>query len=506
MTAQKTHSEELLKENIELKNELAFLKEQLEWCKRHIFGKKSEKTIANLSEKQLTFEGFSSESLDEKETSSEVKGHTRKKRKTTGKDKITLPPDLPLEKKLIDLSEEEKICQKTGLPLKKIGEERTLKLCVKPGSYFLKEIIRPKYAFPKASDEGIKTANLPESLLERCQADESFLADILVKKYADHLPIYRVQEILARSGIKISRQTLCSWVRRSGEALQPLYNEMKLQILKSKNIFVDETPIPLFVKGKGKLAKGYMWLMLGGQQKDPPWKVYQFYPDRKHKRAEDFLGKSYEGVLHSDKYAAYTELVTNSHKSITWCPCFVHIRRKFFEAQSGDKEFRSWMLMKIRHLFMYEKVAWNRSEQERLRIRKEKESILIDKMIEKVKLRIRDKKLLPKSKFKEALGYFYSLIPYLKNYHKYAYARLDNNVAERAIRPLAIGRKNWLFIGSEDSGQAAAVIISLVQTCRGLNINPYEYLEDIMRRLMSYPSNKIHELLPDQWLKLRQKP
>ena len=152
---------------------------------------------------------------------------------------------------------------------------------------------------------------------------------------------------------------------------------------------------------------------------------------------------------------------------------------------------------------MFEKVAWARSEEERLRIRQEKEIPIIDELILAIKSKLIDGKILPKSKFKEALGYFFGLIPHLKNYTKHAFARMDNNVAERAVRPLAIGRKNWLFIGNEDGGEAAAVIFSLIQTCRAMNVNPREYLEDVMRRLMSHHSQKLHELLPDQWESLR---
>ena len=191
-------------------------------------------------------------------------------------------------------------------------------------------------------------------------------------------------------------------------------------------------------------------------------------------------------------------------KIIKWFPCFSRIRRKFFEAEAGDREFRDWVLRKIRYLFMFERIAWNRSPEERLRIRQEKEIPIIDELIDKIKGRLYDGKILPKSKLREAMGYFCSLIPYLKNYTKDAFAGIDNNVAERAVRPLAIGRKNWMFFGSPDGGKAGAILFSLVQTCRGLGINPREYLEDVMRRIMSHNSQKLHELLPDNWIAARQ--
>ena len=211
----------------------------------------------------------------------------------------------------------------------------------------------------------------------------------------------------------------------------------------------------------------------------------------------------YRGGLHSDKYDAYLKLAQK--KVITWFPCWVHIRRKFFEAESGDLPLRDWVLRKMKYLFMLERVAWARSPEERLKIRQEKEAPIIDELIQKIKDRLVKGNLLPKSKFREALGYFCGLIPHLKNYTKHPFARLDN-VAERAIRPLTIGRKNWLFFGSEDGGEAGAILLSFVQTCRGLKINPREYLEDVFRRLMGHSARKLEELLPDRWLLARTTP
>ena len=483
--------------NFCLQNEVTSLKEQIEWFRRQMFGQRSEKIIDNSHSDQLFLEGF--DSLEEKiaEEKKVVKAHSRKKARRDGQDKIQLPDDLPVERTYIDLKTEEKICEVTGKALVKIGEEITKKLAYKPGSYYIKEIVRAKYALPKDSVGGIRIASLPEALLERCFADESFLADLMVKKYCDHTPIYRNCEILAREGIIISKQVLCEWIHRCGKALEPIYDIMLRLVLLSMNIFIDETPIDMQVKGKGKCQKAYMWVIVGGKSSDPPYRVYGFYPDRKYCNAEDMLG-DYKGVLHSDKYGAY-EQIAKRRDGITWCPCFSHIRRKFFEAVSGDPVFRQWILRKIRYLFMLEKIAWSRDEEERLRIRREKEEGIIDEIITKANERLIKGKYLPKSKFKNALCYIASLAPYLKNYLKHPFARLDNNVAERAIRPLAIGRKNWLFIGSERAGKSAATILSLVQSCRGLGINPREYLEDVMRRLNDHNYAKLYELLPDNW-------
>jgi transposase len=488
-----------------LTSEVNHLKEQMEWFKKQLFGQKTEKFVDSQNEGQPYLQGFdqlnpTSTEEDEEEI---VPDRKRKKRVPTGKDKIKFSDDLPVERQVIDISEEAKICSETGKPLVKIGEEVTSRLAHKPGSFFIKQIVRPKYALPQNSEGGILTADLPESLLTRCQADESLLAEIMVRKFGDHLPLYRQSEIMARSDVYISRQILCQWVLRAGHALKPLYDEMLNHILHSGNVFYDETPVDMLEPGKGKVHQAYMWILVGGKLADPVYRIYDFCTNRRHVNAADML-KDYHGVLHSDKYGAYEALA--NRKILIWCPCWAHIRRKFVEAESGDPVFRSWVLRQIRYLFMLERVAWARSEEERLRIRQEKEIPIIDRLIKAIKDKLINGKILPKSKFKEAIGYFCGLIPHLKNYTQHAWARIDNNVAERAVRPLAIGRKNWLFVGNEDGGEAAGIILSLIQSCRAVGVNPREYLEDVMRRLMAHNSKQLHELLPDQWLKARNKP
>ncbi len=498
MTTTAIPYDDLLKENKILKEDIKVLKEQLDWFKRQIFGQRSEKFLVN--EEQLVLPGLEQLAKKEMKETTPVPAHERKKPDRDGRDKITLPEDLPVERQFIDIPEEEKFCQQTGEALVKIGEEVTRKLAHKPGSHYIKEIVRPKYVTPKNPDAGVLTAPLPESLLQRCIADESFLADLLVKKFGDHLPLYRQSEILSREGILITRQVLCQWVVRAGIALKPLYEAMTDKILKSGNVFVDETPIKMLAPGKGKTQTAFMWVLAGGLANDPPFRVYDFYTNRKHSNVVNLL-EGYNGVLHSDKYGGY-EALANA-KQFTWCPCWSHIRRKFFEAESGDPEFRLLVLEKIKCLFTYESEAWTQSPEERLKIRKEKEEPIINELIEAVKGKLIDGKILPKSKLKGALGYFCGLISYMKNYLYLPFARLDNNVAERAIRPLAIGRKNWLFVGNEDGGDAAAVIYSLIQTCRAIEVNPREYLEDVMRKLMSHSANKLDELLPDAWAATR---
>jgi transposase len=491
-----------------LRDEISWLKERVGWFERQMFGKRSERIIEPKNDDTLYLKGFEPEgnpkpSEPEKGKKKTPKKPPKRKPKNDYSSGLVIPENLPVEQIVIDLPEEKKVCPETGEKLIKIGEEVTRQLAHRSAEYFVKETIRPKYALPSREEEGIFVQDLPDSILPKSRADESLLAEIVVRKYADHLPLYRLSEIFSRDDIQISRQLLSQWIIRLGNTLEPLYDLMLNQIKESGIGYVDETPVKLQVKGKGRLQQAYMWVLAGGEGADPPHRVYWFCENRKHQNAFDLL-EGFSGVLHSDKYGAYEQL--SKKEEILWQPCWGHIRRKFEEAESGDPEFRAIVLRKIRCLFMFERVAWARDEKERLRIRKEKEAPIIDELIAAVKDRVENGKALPKSKLGIALNYMYGLIPHLKNYHHDPNARMDNMVAERAMRPLAIGRKNWLFAGSMQGGKATAVLLSLVQTCRALNINPRDYLEDVMSRFFSHPANQLSELLPNQWATNRQKP
>lgn len=497
---------------LEANKKINLLQEQIAWLTRQIFGKKSEKVIGDLMKAPDLFDGFSFGQTDAPISPEELaKPEPKKRRKPIrdGKNAIVIPSNLPVETIIIDLPEDQKICKETGMPLEKIGEERTLKLAHKPGCYFIKEFIRFKYANPQKEEQGIFCPELPTTIFPKSKADDSLLAEVLVKKFGDHLPLYRIAEIMGRDGVEISRKLLSQWVMYCGGALAPIYNEMLKRIKASGNIFVDESPVSFCTpkskrsnRSKGKCKKGYMWVIAGGNEKNPPYRICSFAENRCHAHIFKML-EGYKGALHSDKYGSYVTLSKNG--DIIWMPCWAHIRRYFFEIEFGDLDFCNLVLKQIRYLYMFERVAWNRSPEERLKIRQEKEAPIIDLLITMVKEKVAKGGYLPKSKFAQALHYFIGLIPHLKNYTKYEFARIDNNVAERTVRPLAIGRKNWLFFGSLEAGEHAAVVISIIQTCRALGINPREYLEDIFRKLPDHNAQKVYELLPDQWLLNRQK-
>jgi len=484
-----------------LQGKISLLEEQLAWFKKQIFGQKSERIVADLNTQPLLPELVIADPQSKEPEKEKISYERNKVKKNKGCDTISFPDDLPVKRVELDIPESEKICPESGEPLVCIGHDISRKLGRTPEQFFIVEYVRPKYASKARPENGVLSQMLPDSVIARCPADESLLSYILTSKYADHLPLYRLAEILQRSNVKISRQTLSKWVITLGTALNPIHEAMKERVLKSGVIFADETPIDLQVQGKSRCQQAYIWIYAGGGGGDPPYRFFEFCLNRNHDHPMKTL-KGYKGVLHSDKYGVYEKLAKID--GIVWCPCMAHVRRKFVEAEGGDAELRRRILRWIKHLFMLERVAWSRMPEERLRIRRELEKPILDKITAAVKERILSGGLLPKSNFAKALNYYLGLSPYLANYINHPDARLDNNVAERGLRPLTIGRKNWLFVGSEDSGRSAATILSLVQTCRNLGINPQEYLEDILRRIMSHPAKQIDQLLPDNWLAARQ--
>jgi hypothetical protein len=243
-----------------------------------------------------------------------------------------------------------------------------------------------------------------------------------------------------------------------------------------------------------------MWGYIGNKPNAPPYHLYEFSSDRCEIHPLSFL-RGFSGILHADAYSAYEKMDSSDDYAITWAACWSHARRKFENAQSTDEKFRVSILKNIRHLFMYERVAHQMSETERLKLREEKEKPIVDKIFHMLREKVRDNSLLPKSAIAEAIGYMLSREKNFRTYLAEPYAKMDNNTAERGVRKIVIGRKNWLFVGSPRSGKAMANLLSLVQTCRAMKIDPQAYLEDIFRRLPAHPHKNLYELLPDQWAK-----
>jgi len=471
-----------------------------------LFGQKSEKII-DIDERQGVFEGILNE-VDElniedapaevpQEKDAKTPATQRRKRRSL---QDLIPEDLPREEVIIDLLEEQKKSS-DGSPLKRISEDRTEKLAYKPGHWFLKVFIYPKYANDKNAIEGVKRASAPDFAIPGGVFDESFYAWLIHDKCSLHLPHYRLEELMKSAGIKISRQTLCSCFIKAAGALRPLYELMKNEIVKRGIVFTDETPVKQLDPGNGKTKKTYIWTYVGGG-KGPPLRLFEFTQERNHKYPEKFL-KGFEGYVHADAFSGYNSLFKDGE--ILECGCWMHVRRKFFEAEDAPPEVRALVLRKIRNIYRYERAIKKLDRETKgefiLKVRNEKIRPLIDDLFTMTASALTQGLVMPKSSFAGAITYMHNLGQAMKNFLDNPYLKPDNGESERALRPITIGRKNWMFLGSEKGGEAMGILMSLVQTCRVMNINAFTYLEDVLRRINGHPHSKLHELLPGNWKK-----
>ncbi len=254
--------------------------------------------------------------------------------------------------------------------------------------------------------------------------------------------------------------------------------------------------------GNGKTKTTRIWIYSCANPNAPPYQIYSFSPDRSHFYPTNFL-KNFEGVIHADAYEAYVKLDADESSCIDRAACWCHARRYFEEVKSIDLKLRDNVLRKIRYLFMFERLAWKADSQTRLKIRQEHELKIIDEIFTMLREKVVEGTLLPKSNLAKAIGY---MLKYENNFRLYLNdpnIRMENNTAERGLRKVVPGRKNWLFFGSKRAGEAAAVIYSLIQTCRIMGIEPFEYMTDIFKRLMTHQNNRLFELLPDKWAEAR---
>jgi transposase len=473
------------------------LQNQLEWFKRQMFGQKSERFVDVPSKEEL-LPGFDLPQETMEIQTTPIAGHVRKNIKGKDKFKMEIPEDLPRETVYKDIPEKEKTDPNTGLALVKIGEEKTEKLAYRPGSYFVKQFIYPKYAQKNEALFGVKQAVSEDSIIEGSKFDVSFMAHVVTEKFAYHMPVNRIREKLAAQSIMVSDQTISALLINLGQKTEILFSLMKKKLFEQETIFSDDTTVDFIVNGLGRVKTGRMWGYIGNKPGAPPYHLYEFSSNRCEIWPLSFL-KEFKGVLHADAYSAYEKLDTKDN--ITWAACWAHARRKFENSTSMDEVFRISILSQMRNLFRFEKVAWQSPPEERLRVRATKERPIVDKIFDMFKEKIRNNTLLPASDLAKAIGYMQSREKNFRVYLTNAYARMDNNTAERGVRKIVLGRKAWLFFGSPRSGKAMANLFSLVQSCRAMNIDPQAYLEDVFRKLPAYPHKNLQDLLPDQWAK-----
>jgi len=487
---------ELTRKLESVQRQLITLQHQMEQMLRRLYGRKSEKIDPN----QLMFDSIILESLEQSvPQTAEIPVlpevvKTRKASRHHGR--VPIPEHLERVEILLDIPEEHKFCPETGEPLKVIAIEVSEKLEYRPGKLIVNVYKRPQYALPERADSfaGVLAAPMPDHPIDKCKADVGLLAHLIVSKFADHLPLYRQDGIFEREGVTIPRATQSSWLMQIYESIKRLEETMRRAIFESDVLFTDDTPIPLQDKGNGKLKKARLWVYVRGGT-GPPLTVYVFSIDRSKIRPLNFL-KDYQGYIHADAYSGYDELFRK--EGILEVGCWAHARRKFDEAASSRPKEATDILARIARLYHeVETPCTDMKPEERRSFREKHAAPLLDGIFEKIEeLR---RQTIPSEPLRKAIDYALNQRKALCRYLEDGRLRPDNNLAENAMRPVAVGRKNWLFVGSERGGRAAALFMGLVKSCKDCKINPWEYFDDMLRRIMSHPITHLRELLPDQW-------
>jgi len=491
------------------------LREHLEWKLRDLqaklFGKSSEKIDPN--QLQLILEGLDAEIALEASVETEEESEPKPK-KSYRKKKMQFPGNLPEEVIEIDLPESEKICAITGEERRLIRWEESIKIDYVSG-YFRRLIIRRAVralspTIQESSNEALSapvlTAEMPAAyrVIPGALPSAGLLAYLLVAKYCDHLPFYRLQQIfLRRHQVQIDRTTMCHWMKRCSELLYILYEALRIDLVSGGYLQVDETSVKLLDPDtKGKAKQSYFWVMT----RPGRGVLYWFGPGRGSEVIRELL-KGYVGKLQTDGYEVYESLVRGCAGLIHFS-CWAHVRRKFVESLPSGGPDAAWYIAEIQRLYRIESRCDERvlSDDARAEVRG-RESV---PLLENIKTRLeRDHgsgRILPSSPLGKAIHYTLTRWASLKRYAEPGNGdvRIDNNPVENAIRPSAIGKKNWLFIGHPNAGQRSAIIYTIIEECRLHQVDPLAYLVDVMPRIMDHSSHRIAELLPRQWAETRR--
>lgn len=487
--ALQSENAELRKTNSELEGQVNHLKVRIDQLLRLLYGKKSEKLPAQNPD---SFTGllFAEEDIavvEQTVESKSVAAHTRKVKK----DPVSLRYEFPDH-----LRREEVVIEPSDIPegAVKIGEEVSEKLEATKSELYVKRTIRPKYA--KADRSGIVIANLPEAPVYRCMAGLSLLIRILVDKYVDHLPLNRQIERFARQGVKLKESTVCDWVSQLAKLLEALYNELISQVLSSWYIGADETTVKVLdPKISGKTHQGYLWVYLAHQEK---LVLFDYDPSRKKEVVGNRLS-SFRGYLQSDGYAGYEQFST--HEGITRVGCMAHARRKFDEALSNHRAPALHVLTMMQRLYRLEHLMrfYNITGEKKVQLRKRLAVPMLEEMFAWMNEQLG--KVPPKSPIGNALRYALKRKAELMVYTTHGDLHIDNNHVENKIRPVAIGRKNYMFMGSHESAQRTAMLYSFFLSCKVNNIDPEEWLSDVLSRINSTKKSELRNLLPNQWSK-----
>jgi len=438
--------------------------------------------------------------------------------------------DLPRRRVVHDLAEDEKPCPCCGKMREVIGEETSEQLDYEPARLSVIQHVRLKYACraceEAAAEDGpqIATAEKPLAPIEKGLAAPGLLAYVIVSKYSDHLPLYRLERILARHKIDIARSTMCDWARDSAAALKPLYDLMIREVLASKVIHTDDTPVDVLDRQLPQTRVGRFWVYVG--DRDHPHDVFIYTANRSRDGPMTFLagwGKDTRRFLQADAFGGYDGIYAGQAGGrVTEVACWSHARRKFYEARTSDSATATQALAYIRLLYDVEDEAKALVEKRfdgaaapaadqgeaqrrlaaiRLELRRAKAVPILAQF--KTWLESRQATaggpVLPKSPMGQAIAYVLNQWDALNVYVTDGDLAIDNNLAENALRRIAIGRKNWLFCGSDNGGHTAAVLFSLIASCARHEVDPFAYLKDVLTRIAAHPMHRLAELLPERW-------
>ena len=495
-------------------SEIDSLKARVAWFERQIFGAKSERFIPDVpGQLPLNFGGNSHDAAiaalveEQQKLKQQVAAHEREVNKSKHPGRSELPGHLPRIEEVIEPQEDLQ-------DMIRIGEDVSEVLEMEVGKLWVRRTVRPRYARnpqtqaqmeAQAQAEGkvppspIVQAPAPASPFPRHKAGVSLMVYLLVAKFVDHLPLYRISKQFARQGVKIPDSTLGQWVQAVCDALLVLYEAYEKQLFKANYLQMDETRLKVLEEGSpGKCHLGWLWAVF-----DPVHKLPFFFYEkgRDHKGPKQRL-EHFVGTLQCDGYGVY-ETLDNKLENVQRMHCLAHIRREFFEARPNDQKRADQALNMIGALYALEEQARKQelSHQERLDLRQQKAKPVFD--LFHAWMQEQYNEVLPKSKIGQALQYglnrWKNMHPYLNN----GALEIDNNLVENIIRPAAIGRKNYLFAGSHDAAKRIAMVYTFFAACKHHNINPEEWLTDVLNRIHSHPINQINHLLPHYWKKQR---
>jgi len=476
----------------ESRRENTVLRQKLDALARRFFGEKSEQL--NAAQMELLLQGLVESAVAEEKK--EPPARPAPRTSPSSSQRIRTPDNLAVVRQVI----EPELVLAQPDQWKKIGEEVSRRLDYQPGQFFWQETVRPKYVRADQRVLPPVIAPAPAQVADHSLAAPGLLAQILVGKYCDHLPFYRQEQIFQRRhGVFISRQQMVQWTAQSVRLLSAISDDLKKQLRHSRYVQVDETPVRYQDPDlPGRCGQGYLWAAsVPGQGV-----VYEWHASRAARCLDSLLGPGYQGKLQSDGYSAYPAFVKN--KEVELFGCWAHARRGFFEAQEQAPKVAGWFLNQIGQMYGWEKqLRLSRAGPALRQAHRRAHSRMVVERFHRALLRLRPR-YLPQSPMGQAITYALNQWATLQGFLNHGEVEIDNNLVENAIRPTAIGKKNWLFFGSEEAGQRSAVIYTLIENCRRHGVEPYSYLKDVLERLPSTTNQEVSQLMPLNWKKARQ--